>query len=102
MLTPNQKKLLGSQGFFLNAFGGKIRWENLKGSDDDPVLNELSKRARRFPPKNRREQSEFLEFEKLIMDRMHERVNLNRAKQSIITKKYLEQELKRLKVDQIG
>ncbi len=85
-LTPKQKKLLATQGYFHGAYGNKVGHENMKGSEDDPIIRYLSLKKNHNLPN------------RPIQSRMSENVNQKTSAKYLPTAKYVIHERKRLNV----
>ena len=84
-LTPTQRKLLATKGYFKGTYGNKIGHENMKGSDSDPMMKHLSLKKNNLP-------------ERHLHTRLHENINRKTEKKYLPTEKYLTHEKKRLKL----
>ena len=96
-LTKNNRPDLDTKGFIHLTYGTKCGWENMLGSDDDPVFDIIDPIRNKNQGKLNYEAQHRLD--ELWHDRLNGRVDLKLAKRYLKTEDYITHYLKKLRIE---
>jgi len=96
-LTKQERKDLDTKGFIHLTYGSKVGWENMIGSDDDPVFDIIDELKNKTEGKLTYEAQHRLD--ELWHGRLNPNVDLKLEKRYLKTEDYITHYLKKLKIE---